>query len=464
MGIPDSSFKDLAKQVYNIEPSKAKSNDTDIIYEGKTLLDGVTLKKYQVIAVQDNNNDADPTNDNGMQAMAVAPVENGEVDTSQIIIAFAGTNTDDARDLGTDFQNILINQKLGLITDIKPVFSSMINDHSENSVVLPNLLMPTPAPALSITGSETQLESSLQFYYQLKKDFPNSNFSFTGHSLGGFIALFVAVKTQWPATVFNAPNAGRLLTMQEIIWVKKNQELYNSFRINSDLIGNFGAYFGVDILGVSKGVNGPYSIHDIIDNHDVDTIFANHDIDAFRFNSKGQLIDENGKVIGTQYLDSHFYDNLVSSKEKMKHFKTLKKRWQESGGRLSGAEKLFLDAAQGQILASSMAKTARAGADQVSDFRTTANEAVQAIWNAIDFSSYNELTYYEVKSIFADEGITYDKFVNSFHSYTDAITLKMTSLAEDFETLDTEIQTVIDSKVALDDKLAGEFKAWQEEL
>ncbi|MGT2772427.1 hypothetical protein [Streptococcus marimammalium] len=451
MGIPDSSYKKFAQEVYNVEPSKAKENDDKLIKENILILDEKTQKQYQVIAVQDNNNDADPSNDNGMQAMAVAPLENGEVDTSKIIIVYAGTNTADARDLGTDFQNILINQKHGLITDIKPVFPSMINDHSENSVVLPNLLTPT----LSITGTESQLISAQNFYFQIKKDFPDSSYSFTGHSLGGFTALFVAAETHWPATVFNAPNPGGILSNQATKWVKENQELYNSFRLNNDLFGNYGAYFGHDKLEISKRINSPNAFNDIL---------KNHDIDAFRFNSKGQMVDENGKVIGTQYLDSQFYGNLISSKEKMKHFKTLKKRWQESGGRLSGAEKLFLDAAQGQILASSMAKTARAGSAQVSDYRTTANEAVQSVWDAIDFNSYTELTYYEVKNHFANQGVTYDKFVGSFQSYTNAAALKIEKLAKDFETLDTEIQTVIDSKVALDDKLAGEFKAWQEKL
>nr|WP_018370617.1 hypothetical protein [Streptococcus marimammalium] len=74
MSIPDSSYKELAKQVYNSEPSKAKSNNEDIIDISKKIRDPKTGKQYQVFAVQDNNNDADSTNDNGMQAMAVAPV------------------------------------------------------------------------------------------------------------------------------------------------------------------------------------------------------------------------------------------------------------------------------------------------------------------------------------------------------------------------------------------------------
>ena len=44
---------------------------------------------------------------NGMQAMAVAPVDkNGNVDYSHVVIAYAGTNKDDIKDLDTDVQSL----------------------------------------------------------------------------------------------------------------------------------------------------------------------------------------------------------------------------------------------------------------------------------------------------------------------------------------------------------------------
>ncbi|MCU9533541.1 hypothetical protein N7659_03255 [Streptococcus sp. CSL10205-OR2] len=98
MGISDSSYQELAKQVYNTEPAKAQSNGYNVVNVGDSLSDRYTKKQYQVLAVQDNNNDADPTNDNGMQAMAVAPIVNGKVDTTQIVIAYAGTNSADFLD------------------------------------------------------------------------------------------------------------------------------------------------------------------------------------------------------------------------------------------------------------------------------------------------------------------------------------------------------------------------------
>ena len=49
---------------------------------------------------------------NGMQAMAVAPVDkNGNVDYSHVVIAYAGTNKDDIKDLGTDVQSLWLGRE-----------------------------------------------------------------------------------------------------------------------------------------------------------------------------------------------------------------------------------------------------------------------------------------------------------------------------------------------------------------
>ena len=67
----DREYRDLSDEVYRIDRLK-----------GKDIKEGDKLKgKYKVLSLEDNQN-------NGMQAMAVAPVnERGEVDTRQIVIA-----------------------------------------------------------------------------------------------------------------------------------------------------------------------------------------------------------------------------------------------------------------------------------------------------------------------------------------------------------------------------------------
>ena len=66
----DRAYRDLSDAVYDVDKLKVKDIEEDEILKGK----------YKVLSLEDNQN-------NGMQAMAVAPVnDRGEVDTSKIVI------------------------------------------------------------------------------------------------------------------------------------------------------------------------------------------------------------------------------------------------------------------------------------------------------------------------------------------------------------------------------------------
>ncbi|WP_313992413.1 hypothetical protein [Gemella morbillorum] len=68
----DKNYSDLSEEVYDIDSKKMFK----IKKEGELILDN----KFQILSLEDNQN-------NGMQAMAVAPVnDRGEVDTSKIVI------------------------------------------------------------------------------------------------------------------------------------------------------------------------------------------------------------------------------------------------------------------------------------------------------------------------------------------------------------------------------------------
>ena len=70
--VNDKNYRDLSEEVYDIDSKKMFK----IKKEGELILDN----KFQILSLEDNQN-------NGMQAMAVAPVnDRGEVDTSKIVI------------------------------------------------------------------------------------------------------------------------------------------------------------------------------------------------------------------------------------------------------------------------------------------------------------------------------------------------------------------------------------------
>lgn len=96
--VTEQDYNKIANAAYNVDSSKVKVP----LSEGKEILGG----KYQILKVEDNTA-------NGMQAMAVAPVDKDDhVNTSQVVIAYAGTNKSDPDDIATDVQS------LGMATSI----------------------------------------------------------------------------------------------------------------------------------------------------------------------------------------------------------------------------------------------------------------------------------------------------------------------------------------------------------
>ena len=142
--------------------------------------------------------------------------------------------------------------------------------------------------------------------------------------------------------------------------------------------------------------------------------------------------------------------------------KDLKSKW--SSGGISSSEKIYLDAAQGSILSSSMATAARTGADEVSALAQKANQELQEIWSKIDFTSYTALAPYEVDAIFASQGTTQAQFIDTFQAETNQTATKMNASAQAFENLDKQLQEVIEKTVATDKQLGKEFRQWKEKM
>ena len=94
----DSEYNYLSNSVYEVDVKKVSKSWK----EGDTLEEGGYNNNFKILQVEDNQ-------ENGMQAMAVAPVnERGEVDTRRIVIAYAGTNFADSNDRNTDIQNVIM--------------------------------------------------------------------------------------------------------------------------------------------------------------------------------------------------------------------------------------------------------------------------------------------------------------------------------------------------------------------
>lgn len=251
----DKNYKEISMDVYSVDRKK----------ENKPLRENQKLTKsnFKILQVEDNQN-------NGMQAMAVAPVnDRGEVDTSKIVIAYAGTRVGDRRDIDTDVQQVWQGRKENLITDI--------------------------AKGKGSTRTKNQLQTAKEFADEILKKYPSSLISVTGHSLGGYLAVFIAAKNGWAATVFNAPDASNALSEKEIEWVLKNRDLIVNYRNPRDIIGNYGG----DKLGIARYVDSDIDINLIPGvSYGINLIKKYHALAAWKdFDSEGNLVDKNGEIV-----------------------------------------------------------------------------------------------------------------------------------------------------------------------
>jgi len=335
-----------------------------------------------------------------------------------------------------------------------------------------------------------QLDISALVLRSAMLEHPDAKVTVYGHSLGSMNAQYAMAKLNQTmlkridsAWLYNGPNTYSTLTAHEKSVIDSLKPKITNYIDSKDIIGLGYPKSGSDgTVGIVKRVKSKVATDKLKESvlkskfslNSIDhlkTVFGGvaawfedqHMWGGYQKDSDGNILlsDEDREVYE---FEIKYYSMKSTVDSSMKKFNTLKQKWQKTGGKLSSSEELFLDAAQGQLLGNALAKVAHSGADEVSTYRQTANAKAEAIWSAIDFTSYTELPYYEVHSLFASQGITQDKFVGEFTTYTHDKATKMSDLATNFESLKSDILSMIESKLSIDKALAGEFSAWQKEL
>ncbi|WP_225791027.1 alpha/beta hydrolase family protein [Streptococcus intermedius] len=408
----DEQIKWLANQVYSVDSRK---NDGQY----KTIEQGTyyynrrdkNLGQFKVLQVEDNHK-------NGMQAMAVAPLDkNGKPNLSHIVVAYAGTNSSDLKDIQTDIQSIGLGEKRIL------------------------------ADSSTKTFRTSQFQTALTFAKEVEKRYPKAKISTTGHSLGESLALYVALKRGYSNLGFNGPDTHNLLSKEEIEYMRKHPEQFRNYRHRYDLIGN--------IMGDETKTAIYPKIYQGKD--ELGKKLEYHQLSQWKFNEKGQLVDLDGQVISDERVTA--YAETVAG---MYRYRLFKKRL--SSGGYSGHERIFLDSAQGMVIGDGLEKAAQAGSDEMKGYRTEAVGKAKQLWESIDFSTFQHLSHEEVVGAFASAGVTYNSIVGEVEREFEAAYQKANALASDFVQLNQGIHQVIESKLARDQELAGEFKRWSSDL
>ncbi|AND79405.1 hypothetical protein [Streptococcus pantholopis] len=412
----------LADKVYWIE-----ENRNDVQYhpeEGENYYyndKDESLGQFQVLKAKDNL-------DNGMQAMAVAPIVDGEPDTSQIVIAYAGTNPLDSKDLSTDIQSLgLGSNKLGNGSDLS----------AENLVF-----------------SDSQFVTALDFADQIAKAYPEAHITSTGHSLGEAIAMYVALKNGWSNVGYNGPDIANLISDKELLYMQTHPEEFRNFRNSSDIIGGITGNKTKTAI-YAAGKKGYMGVQDIL---------SNHSLTVWQFTEDGRLIYADGRI-STGTAMSEFAEIKTSVTLQMATLRGLKDSF--SSGGYTSSERIFLDSSQAQLIGSQIAAAAQTCAESIKKTCQEAISQAEQLWqDAVQqaLAASSTLTEAEVKEALSLGGVTEETIVGATKTVFEAIETEAGTLAESFAQINSEINKGIASKLASDSELAGRFSQWQTQL
>ena len=251
--LSDEQNRFISDIVYDLDYKKSKKvfKVEDILkYNEKN----DKLGRFKIIKFEDNQ-------ENGMQAMAVAPIgADGQPDYSQITITYAGTNFDDIRDRTTDIQMIGYGN-----TDRM----AYVDSNNRGKVV------------------ESQAVSALRFAEEIRKQFRNSQITTTGHSLGEALAIYVALKNGWDNMGSHGPDIHKMITPEELAYMRAHPEQFKNYRGNYDPIG---------------GITGNATVTGIHLDYGFD--LYTHNLTYLQFDQFQRIIYGNGDVVwGTAKKD-----------------------------------------------------------------------------------------------------------------------------------------------------------------
>lgn len=238
----------ISNKVYRLDSSKKDYESS--LKEYPTLKfneEESKLGEYKILKVEDNQ-------ENGMQAMAVAPIgADGQPDYSQIIITYAGTNAADRKDTTTDVQMIGYGN-----TDRM----AYVDSNNRGKVV------------------ESQAVSALRFAEEVRKQYRNAQITTTGHSLGQSLAMFSALKNGWDNMGSHGPDIHNMISPEELAYMRAHPEQFKNYRGNYDYIG------GITGNATVTGIHLDYGF-----------ALYTHDLTYLKFNQLQQIIHGNGDVV-----------------------------------------------------------------------------------------------------------------------------------------------------------------------
>ena len=401
--ITDLDYNVISSKVYWVR--KNKKNNKKPLVKGRTFKSSNTW--YEVLEVLDH--------ENGMQAMAVAPIINGKVDTSRIVIAYAGT--DEWNDILTDIQTIGLG-------------STKYKLSSESNRLL----------SLDLKISKAQSNTALEFADKIKAEYPHSIITTTGHSLGESTAMYVALKMRFNNTGFNGPDIHNMISKDEIEYMRKHPEQFINYRNYYDYVGNITGNKTQTAIYLNYGF-GIYT----------------HSLSDWEFNEEGKLIDNYGEAVKTSLkLKQEMFDKL----DNLQNIKT-----KLAQGGYTENEEIFLDSEQARIISKGVKEISTTAYENIKNIRDKAVAGAEEIWDStLEVPFGFILSPQEVRAAYMEGGVTYDTTVGQTKRELDPKVEKAKEINENFIELDEKVNKTIDEMLEKDEELKKDFDLWTKEI
>ncbi|WP_165005106.1 MULTISPECIES: lipase [unclassified Enterococcus] len=418
--IVDEQYSVISEAVYWLDP---KHKYYDPTYKENSIKK-IGSYNFKILKIKENSSS------NGMQAMAVAPIIHGKVDISQVVIAFAGTNQADLKDLETDVRSVMN------LYGNRP-FSSDLEKRMANTL-------------LHVTGLKTagQVDAAAAFAEEVQKKYSQATISTTGHSLGEFLALYVASENQWKNVGFNGPDPYELLSPEAKKWVEENPGMLTNYRNRADFIGNFGGNgTGAEIkIGMNMGFQNP---------------LAYHSLSGWTFDQEGQLIvpDHEANALARQKQQEAQAMSLFTAG--ISELEILRRTFTASGGQLSSNEKIYLEDTQALLVAENLSQTMKRAMERVIRINQDGIEALEENWReGLKRARYvaPALNEQELLEALASVGATRENLVDSPKEMYQLRIDKAKKMGESFDGLIQEIKAKIHEIVDRDRELARQLR------
>ncbi|WP_206912770.1 hypothetical protein IGL98_002520 [Enterococcus sp. DIV0840] len=398
----EKEYNEASDMVYWLD-SNHEDYDPSII-EGS--FQNIGGKRYQILKIK-----TEPSN--GMQAMAIAPLDsNGYPDTTQLTVAFAGTN------FGGDWRDV--------VTDAQTVGLSMTQ----------------------LGWNPGQADSAQEFADWIKLTYPHAVVTTTGHSLGEYLALMIAAENEWRNVGFNGPDPYGILSTDAKKWIKDNPGMLTNYRNFADLIGNLmGNGTGAEIMmGYTKGSPG--------------NPLEAHALTLWKFDEDGRLRvpDNTYALMDGQQLEQNLMSKFVMS---MYLLKTLEAKLNASGGGLSGTEEIYLDATRAKSIVTTASSLLKVAMSKIIAHYQGEMDKTEELWNKILTSARgasSDLSESEMESQVATVGFTKARIVNTPKEKYQQKIQEAKKVGETFESLASEINAKIIAVVQQDQDLARQLQ------